>query len=116
MSCHSTRIELFYFDDNFRRIAQWVRPLRGGAYRGPLSQVGGGWRVVAGRIGAYTYVYGVMLPGGRGEKGRSPGTQTVRDLARMVTGVTPYNYCLLFQSGGSNRLLIANSLNSIYIK
>ena len=21
---HSTRIELFYFDDNFRRIAQWV--------------------------------------------------------------------------------------------
>ena len=28
MSCHSTRIELFYFDDNFRRIAQWVRPLR----------------------------------------------------------------------------------------
>ena len=25
MSCHSTRIELFYFDDNFRRIAQWVR-------------------------------------------------------------------------------------------
>ena len=24
MSCHSTRIELFYFDDNFRRIAQWV--------------------------------------------------------------------------------------------
>ena len=27
MSCHSTRIELFYFDDNFRRIAQWVRPL-----------------------------------------------------------------------------------------
>ena len=31
MSCHSTRIELFYFDDNFRRIAQWVRPLKGGA-------------------------------------------------------------------------------------
>ena len=28
MSCHSTRIELFYFDDNFRRIAQWVRPFR----------------------------------------------------------------------------------------
>ena len=27
MSCHSTRIELFYFDDNFRRIAQWVPPL-----------------------------------------------------------------------------------------
>ena len=26
MSCHSTRIELFYFDDNFRRIAQWVPP------------------------------------------------------------------------------------------
>ena len=24
MSCHSTRIELFYFDDNFCRIAQWV--------------------------------------------------------------------------------------------
>ena len=23
---HSTRIELFYFDDNFRRIAQWVPP------------------------------------------------------------------------------------------
>ena len=28
MSCHSTRIELFYFDDNFRRIALWVRPLK----------------------------------------------------------------------------------------
>ena len=27
MSFHSTRLELFYFDDNFRRIAQWVRPL-----------------------------------------------------------------------------------------
>ena len=27
MSCHSTRIELFYFDDNFHRIAQWVPPL-----------------------------------------------------------------------------------------
>ena len=27
MSCHLTRIELFYFDDNFRRIAQWVPPL-----------------------------------------------------------------------------------------
>ena len=26
MSCHSTRIELFYFDDKFCRIAQWVRP------------------------------------------------------------------------------------------
>ena len=26
MSCHSTIIELFYFDDNFRRIAQWVPP------------------------------------------------------------------------------------------
>ena len=26
MSCHSTRVELFYFDDNFRRIAQWVPP------------------------------------------------------------------------------------------
>ena len=26
MSCHSSRIELFYFDENFRRIAQWVRP------------------------------------------------------------------------------------------
>ena len=26
MSCRSTRIELFYFDDNFRRIAQWVPP------------------------------------------------------------------------------------------
>ena len=24
MSCHLTRIELFYFDDNFRRIAQCV--------------------------------------------------------------------------------------------
>ena len=24
MSCHSTRIELFYFDDNSRRIAQWA--------------------------------------------------------------------------------------------
>ena len=29
MSCHSTRIELFNFDDNFRRIAQWVRPFKG---------------------------------------------------------------------------------------
>ena len=28
MSCHSTRIELFYFDENFRRIAQWARPFR----------------------------------------------------------------------------------------
>ena len=28
MSCHSTRRELFYFDDNFHRIAQWVPPLR----------------------------------------------------------------------------------------
>ena len=28
MSCHSTRIELYYFDDNFCRIAQWVPPLR----------------------------------------------------------------------------------------
>ena len=27
MLCHSTKIEVFYFDDNFRRIAQWVRPL-----------------------------------------------------------------------------------------
>ena len=27
MSCHSPRIELFYFDDNFRPIAQWVPPL-----------------------------------------------------------------------------------------
>ena len=27
MWCHSTRIELFYFDDNFRRIAQWVLAL-----------------------------------------------------------------------------------------
>ena len=27
MSCHLTRIKLFYFDDNFRRIAQWVPPL-----------------------------------------------------------------------------------------
>ena len=26
MSCHLTKIELFYFDDNFRRIAQWIRP------------------------------------------------------------------------------------------
>ena len=26
MSCHSTRIELFYLDDNFRRIAKWVPP------------------------------------------------------------------------------------------
>ena len=26
MSCHSTRIELFYFDGNFRCIAQWVPP------------------------------------------------------------------------------------------
>ena len=26
MWCPSTRIELFYFDDNFRRIAQWVLP------------------------------------------------------------------------------------------
>ena len=24
MRCHSTRIELFYFDDKFCRIAQWV--------------------------------------------------------------------------------------------
>ena len=24
--CHSTIIELFYFDDNFRRITQWVPP------------------------------------------------------------------------------------------
>ena len=30
MSCHSIRIELFYFDDNFRRIAQWVPPFRVG--------------------------------------------------------------------------------------
>ena len=64
--------------------------------------------MVDGRIGAYTYVYGVMLPGGCGEKGRSPGTQTVRHSAQMVTGVTPAKYCPLFQSGGSNRLLIAN--------
>ena len=28
MSCHSTRIELFYFNENFRCIAQWVRPLK----------------------------------------------------------------------------------------
>ena len=28
MSCHSTIIELFYFDNNFRRIAQWVRTFR----------------------------------------------------------------------------------------
>ena len=27
MSCHLTRIELFYFDDNFCRIAQWVPPV-----------------------------------------------------------------------------------------
>ena len=25
--CHSTRIYLFYFDDNFRRYSLWVRPL-----------------------------------------------------------------------------------------
>ena len=24
IECYSTRIELFYFDDNFRRITQWV--------------------------------------------------------------------------------------------
>ena len=24
MRCHLTTIELFYFDDNFRRIAQWL--------------------------------------------------------------------------------------------
>ena len=28
MSGHSTRIELFYFDDNFRHIAEWVLPFR----------------------------------------------------------------------------------------
>ena len=27
IECYSTRIELFYFDDNFRRIAQWVLAL-----------------------------------------------------------------------------------------
>ena len=26
MGCHSTKSELFYFDDNFRRKAQWVPP------------------------------------------------------------------------------------------
>ena len=26
MSCHSTSIELFYFDDSFRRYSLWVRP------------------------------------------------------------------------------------------
>ena len=31
MWCHLTRIELFYFDDNFHRIAQWVLALKGGS-------------------------------------------------------------------------------------
>ena len=39
MSCHSTRIELFYFDDNFRRIAQWFPPFSGNnhAYNPSIS-------------------------------------------------------------------------------
>ena len=28
IDCYSTRIELFYFADNFRRIAQWVLALK----------------------------------------------------------------------------------------
>ena len=32
MSCHLTRIDLFYFDDNFRRIAQWVPPFTLGVW------------------------------------------------------------------------------------
>ena len=31
MGCHSTTIELFYFDDNFRRIAQLVLAFKGPA-------------------------------------------------------------------------------------
>ena len=28
IECYSTRMELFYFDDNFRHIAQWVLAFR----------------------------------------------------------------------------------------